>query len=260
MEKEIKELKQTVDWLVKQVEMHYDGTPQQPHADATTLNAGFCTPEIASNAYGLALKDNNLNQKYTFWNIPFGLYATVYGWADEVPVPDDVSAGDLITLRVMGEDTQRKSYFMIVERTGALWYINTSQNTGSGGGNNNSVYWKRIPQITTLWKAGNSNCAVGSNMNFAVSTRRFRSLIFSIQGLGTYFTVRTPAVDNPVISFSCPASNIGSSYDIRIELSMVRDNIVLKYKKCRLVEHKSDGTHVFSEDTGFTISGVEGEY
>ncbi|WP_258081954.1 hypothetical protein [Enterococcus faecium] len=260
MEKEIKELKEAVNWIMQQLEIHFDGTPQQAHVDATPLNAGFCTPEIAANARGIGLKDNYLNEKYSFWDIPFGTYSTVYAWDTEVPAPDSVTPGDLITLTVMGEDNRRKSYFMIVQRTGSLWYINTSQNAGSGGGNDNSTVWKRIPQVTTLWQPETDDCSVGTNMNLAVSTRRFRTLIFTIRGLGTLFHVEVPAVDNPVLCFAPVAKVQTSAYQVRIDLAGNDTHKILNFESCRLVEQKADGTCVFSEDAGFTIAGVEGTF
>ncbi|MDO2411177.1 hypothetical protein QUB72_13385 [Enterococcus faecium] len=59
MDKEIKELQKSVNWILQQLEIHFDGTPQQAHIDATSMNAGFCTPEIAMNARGIALKKMN---------------------------------------------------------------------------------------------------------------------------------------------------------------------------------------------------------
>lgn len=258
---EILQLKQAVQKLTKEFANHCDGDGVNPHQLATEISNGLMSADAYRQAVGYAHKDNYLGDKFKFWDIPPGTYATVYAWADLIPVPDDAVGGDLITLKVWGEDNRRKCYLMTIQKTGSLWYLNTSQNTGSGGGNTNSLYWKRIPQETFLWKSGTTDCKVGQNMNFNVSTRRFRRLRFFIRGLGgLQFCEEVPAVDNPVITFSCPASSIQSSYDIRIELKMVRDNIVLKYEKCRLVEHKGDGSHVFSDDTGFTIFAVEGIY
>ncbi|MDU2066795.1 MAG: hypothetical protein E6710_00105 [Acinetobacter baumannii] len=41
MEKEIKKLQESVNWILQQLTIHFDGTPQQAHVDATPLNAGF---------------------------------------------------------------------------------------------------------------------------------------------------------------------------------------------------------------------------
>lgn len=81
MEKETKEMRETIEWILQQLEIHFDGTPQQAHVDATPLNAGFCTPEIAMNARGIGLKDNELGWKYTnVYDVPPGFYATTNQW------------------------------------------------------------------------------------------------------------------------------------------------------------------------------------
>ncbi|MCI1180815.1 hypothetical protein HQ934_09200 [Enterococcus faecium] len=251
---------QAIDHMLEQFAIHSDGDDQQAHVIATERNAGFASPETVALATGHLLKDNYLNEKYDFWDIPFGSYATVYGWADNgIPLPDTMVPGDLINLYVSGEDNRRKVYVMVVQKNGSIWYLNTSQNTGQGGGNSNSTVWKYIPQTTILWTQDSSPASVGQNMNLAASTRRFRRLRFTINGIGTRFVIETPAVDNPVIVFSAVAGSINESYQVRINLEMVRDNIVLKFSKCRLVTHKTTGT-TFSDDTGFTIAGIEGIY
>lgn len=257
---EILKLKGAVNKLAKEFGSHSDGDGTNPHMLATELNNGLMSSNAFRQAHGHAYKDNYLNEKYSLWDLPFGTYATVYSWNEQVPVPDDAVPGDLITMKVWGEDNRRKTYLMTIQKTGSLWYLNTSNNTGNGGGNNNSLIWKRIPQISILWTKGDTPASVGQNMNLAVSTRRFRSLIFTIEGLGTMFRVQVPAVDNPQLMFSAVAASIDESYQVRMRLSMVRDNIVLKYDECRLVTHKPDGSTTFTSDTGFTISGIEGEY
>lgn len=257
---EILNLKQSVNKLAKEFGNHSDGDGTNPHMLATELNNGLMSSDAFRQAYGHAHKDNYLNEKYSLWDLPFGTYATVYSWNDQVPVPDDAVPGDLITMKVWGEDNRRKTYLMTIQKTGSLWYLNTSQNTGNGGGNNNSLIWKRIPQISILWTKGETPASVGQNMNLAVSTRRFRSLIFTIEGIGTMFRVQVPAVDNPQLMFNAVAATIDESYQVRIRLTMVRDNIVLKFEECRLVTYKPDGSISFSRDNGFVISGIEGEY
>lgn len=257
---EILNLKQSVNKLAKEFGNHSDGDGTNPHMLATELNNGLMSSDAFRQAYGHAHKDNYLNEKYSLWDLPFGTYATVYSWNDQVPVPDDAVPGDLITMKVWGEDNRRKTYLMTIQKTGSLWYLNTSQNTGNGGGNNNSLIWKRIPQISILWTKGETPASVGQNVNLAVSTRRFRSLIFNIDFLGTMFRVQVPAVDNPQLMFSAVAGTINEAYQVRMKMKMVRDNIVLKYEECRLVTYKPDGSISFSEDTGPKILGIEGEY
>lgn len=260
---EIKNLKQAVQKLAKEFAQHTDGDGTNPHMLATDLTNGLMSADDFKVAHGYAHKDNYLGDKYSFWDIPFGTYATVYAWHDLIPMPDvpTNTPGDLITLKVWGEDNRRKCYLMIVQKNGGIWYLNTSNNQGNGGGNNNSLVWKNIPQRTSLWKKGDGTpCSVGQNMNFPVSTRRFGSLIFTIDFLGTMFRVQVPAVDNPQVMFSAVAGTINESYSVRLNFEMVRDNVVLKYKQCRLVTFKADGSITFSEDTGPKILGVEGEY
>lgn len=257
---EILNLKQSVNKLAKEFGNHSDGDGTNPHMLATELNNGLMSSDAFRQAYGHAHKDNYLNEKYSLWDLPFGTYATVYSWNNQVPVPDDAVPGDLITMKVWGEDNRRKTYLMTIQKTGSLWYLNTSNNTGNGGGNNNSLIWKRIPQISILWTKGGAPASVGQNVNLAVSTRRFRSLIFTIDFLGTMFRVQVPAVDNPQLMFSAVAGTINEAYQVRMKMRMVRDNIVLKYEECRLVTYKPDGGITFSEDTGPKILGIEGEY
>ena len=260
--KEILKLKQAVEKLTKEFANHSDGDGVNPHQLATELGNGLMSADAYRTAYGYAHKDNFLGDKYKFWDIPPGIYATVYAWADLIPTPDDAVGGDLITLKVFGEDNRRKTYIMIIQKTGSVWYINTSQNTGSGGGNTNSLLWKRIPQETILWNAGTTNASVGQNINLAVSTRRFRRLRFHIDGLGgTKFAIETPATDNPVITFTVPAKSVQECYTIRIDMKMVRDNIVLKYERARIVTFYTSGDiRIDDTDKGFTILAVEGVY
>lgn len=257
---EILNLKQAVNKLAKEFGNHSDGDDTNPHMLATELNNGLMSSDAFRQAHGHAHKDNYLNEKYSLWDLPFGTYATVYSWNDQVPVPDDAVPGDLITMKVWGEDNRRKTYLMTIQKTGSLWYLNTSNNQGAGGGNNNSLIWKRIPQISILWTKGETPASVGQNVNLAVSTRRFRSLIFTIDFLGTMFRVQVPAVDNPQLMFSAVAGTINEAYQVRMKMSMVRDNIVLKYEQCRLVTYKPDGTITITDDNGPKILGIEGEY
>ena len=37
MEKEVKKLQESVKWILQQLEIHFDGTPQQAHVDATPM-------------------------------------------------------------------------------------------------------------------------------------------------------------------------------------------------------------------------------
>lgn len=260
---EILNLKQSVNKIAKEFGNHSDGDGTNPHMLATELNNGLMSSDAFRQAHGYAHKDNYIGDKYSFWDIPFGTYATVYAWDNLIPMPDKPTntPGDLITLKVFGEDNRRKTYIMIVQKNGGIWYLNTSQNTGSGGGNNNSLVWKNIPQRTPLWRKGDGTpVSVGQNMNFPVSTRRFGSLIFAIEFIGTMFRVQVPAVDNPQVMFSAVAGTINEAYQVRMNIEMVRDNVVLKYAKCRLVTYKPDGSITFSEDDGPKIVGVDGEY
>ena len=97
-------------------------------------------------------------------------------------------------------------------------------------------------------------------MNLTASTRRFGRLRFHVKGLGTQFTFETPAVDNPVIMFTGIGSSEKSIWHVRIELTNYRDNVVLRFNKCRLATTHGNGTIDFTDDTGFTIAGIEGIY
>ncbi|EOE6428876.1 hypothetical protein C7N31_RS07440 [Enterococcus hirae] len=249
---------QAIDYMLDQFAIHCDGNDQQAHALATERNAGFASPETVAQATGHLIKDNYLSEKYSFWNIPFGHYATVWAWGDEMGTPDPMIPGQIIQLHVFGEHSQRKTYVMIDVSNGSIFYINSSKEGGEGG--YNSRNWKRIEQVTKLWKAGDSDCKVGQNMNLTASTRRFGRLRFHIKGLGTQFTFETPAVDNPVIMFTGIGSSEKSIWHIRIEITNYRDNVVLHFNKCRLATTHGDGTVDFTDDTGFTIAGIEGIY
>ena len=72
---------QAIDYMLDQFAIHCDGNDQQAHAIATERNAGFASPETVAQATGHLIKDNYLSEKYSFWNIPFGHYATVWAWA-----------------------------------------------------------------------------------------------------------------------------------------------------------------------------------
>lgn len=259
---EILKLKEAVNKLAKEFGMHSDGDGVNPHQLATEISNGLMSADTYRQARGYAYKDNYLNEKYDFWRIPPGIYATVYAWADLIPVPDDAVPGDLITLKVFGEDNRRKTYIMIIQKTGSIYYLNTSQNKGEGGGNTNSLLWKRIPQETILWNAGTSDATVGQNMNLAVSTRRFRRLRFHFHGLGgSSFCVDVPAHDNPIVSFSTTASSANEAYIIRMNFVNQRDNIVLRYDKLRVTTLRPDGTITIDDnDRGFTIFAIEGVY
>ena len=260
---EILNLKSAVNKLAKEFGNHSDGDGTNPHMLATEITNGLMSSESYRQARGYALKDNYLNNKYSFWDIPFGTYATVYAWHDTIPMPDvgTNTPGDLITLKVWGEDNRRKCYLMTVQKNGGLWFLNTSQNTGNGGGNNNSLVWKSIPQRTPLWRKGEGTpVSVGQNMNFPVSTRRFSSLIFDIEFIGVRYRIQVPAVDNPQVMLNAVAGEINEAYNVRLSFEMVRDNVVLKFSKCRLVTYKPDGSITFTEDNGAKIHGVDGEF
>lgn len=262
-QEEILKLKQAVNKIAKELANHSDGDGTNPHQLATEISNGLMSANAYRQAIGYGYKDNYIKDKYgSLWNMPVGTYATVYSFAEEVPVPDDMVAGDLITLRIIGEDNRRKTYVMIVQKTGSIYYLNTSQNTGSGGGNNNSTYWKRIPQETILWSKGSGTPAsVGQNMNLIVKTRRFRRLRFFIEGLGTTFCCEVPAVDNPVLSISTVAGSIDQTYIVRLNITNYRDNEVLRFDKLRVTTLYTSGEiSINDNDNGFKIQAIEGIY
>ncbi len=88
--------------MLEQFAIHSDGDDQQAHVIATERNAGFASPETVALATGHLLKDNYLNEKYDFWDIPLGwCYYYVYGWADRHPFARHDGAGwPLINLYV----------------------------------------------------------------------------------------------------------------------------------------------------------------
>lgn len=259
---EILNLKQSVNKLAKEFGNHSDGDGTNPHMLATELNNGLMSSDTYRQAIGYEIKDNYLDTKYSFWDLPFGKYATVYngngGWDnDGLNLPDTMVKGDLIHLHVFGEDNRRKVYIMQVQKNGSLFYLSTSENTGNGGGNNNSKVWKIIPQETILWKG---SAGYGESMDLAVSTRRFRLLKITVTGTisGTFLT---PAFDNPSIQLNGLADKAEEAYMVKLGFTDMYNQIQLKLTRVRLATFTPDGMTIKgTNDTNFKITEIMGVY
>ncbi|QCJ56151.1 hypothetical protein [Enterococcus mundtii] len=257
MELTDKQRDKAILFILEQLAIHLDGDEQNPHAIATEMGAGLASPEIVSLARGHLIKDNYIDLKYPFFDLPFGRYATVWngsgGW-DSIDTPDTVSKGDLIQLHVLGEHAARKVFLMISVTNGSIWYMNTSE--VGGGGNNNSTVWKNIRQTTILWKG---EAGINEDMRLVESTRRFRTLKVTVSGIIGQ-TVEIPAVDNPVLSLATVANTANEAYTVRINLTDMQNQRVLRMTKCRLVTFRPTGNPTFTDDTGFKITSIEGIY
>lgn len=261
---DLKDMKtpEAVEWLLEQWASHNDGDENQNHALATEMTPGFIAPTDLQQARGHLLKDNYLDVKYpSFWDIPFGKYATVFGgnggWRD-VPLPDIFpDYGYLCELYVTGEHANRKTYFLVETNNGSIYYIHSS--VKGGGGNNNSKEWKRIDQTT---KIAEGSFKVGDAIPLKVSTRRFRELKIALTGTYTQEVKIVSAVDNPIFQWSNVIDNPATaSFSIgECQLVGSSDHMTLTFSKCKSVESSESGLKVTNNDTGVTIKYIEGVF
>uniref|UniRef100_A0AAU7L281 Uncharacterized protein n=1 Tax=Enterococcus phage vB_EFS_EFP6 TaxID=3158834 RepID=A0AAU7L281_9CAUD len=261
---DLKDMKtpEAVEWLLEQWASHNDGDENQNHALATEMTPGFIAPTDLQQARGHLLKDNNLDVKYpSFWDIPFGKYATVFGgnggWRD-VPLPDIMPGyGYLCELYVTGEHANRKTYFLVETNNGSIYYIHSSAK--GGGGNNNSTEWKRIDQTTLLAKG---SFTVGDKIPLKVSTRRFRELKIGLTGIYTQEVKIVSAVDNPVFQWS-NVTNAPDSATFAIgecQLTGDSEHTTLTFERCKTVNASSNEFTVSNNDKGVTIKYIEGVF
>lgn len=251
---------EAVEWLLEQWATHNDGDENQNHALATEMTPGFIAPTDVQQLRGHLLKDNYLDQKYpSFWDIPFGKYATVFGgnggWRD-VPLPDIFpDYGYLCELYVTGEHANRKTYFLIETNNGSIYYIHSSSK--GGGGNNNSTEWKRIDQTT---KIAEGTFAVGDVIPLKVSTRRFRQLKFGIASDYTNEVKLVESVDNPTFQWSNLVNDPADKTMTMGECRFTGDSTHTKltFTACKSVTGGENGWLATGTDTGVKIKWIEG--
>lgn len=261
---DLKDMKtpEAVEWLLEQWASHNDGDENQSHALATEMTSGFISPTDLQQARGHLLKDNYLDQKYpSFWDVPFGKYATVFGgnggWRD-VPLPDIYSGyGYNCELYVTGEHAARKTYFLIETGNGSIYYIHSSAK--GGGGNNNSKEWKRIDQVTRL---AEGSFKVGDNIPLKASTRRFRELKIGLTGTYTQEVKIVSAVDNPIFQWANVTDNPADATFAIGECQLMGDSAhtTLTFSRCKTVNAAQDNFTVKNNDTGVTIKYIEGVF
>ncbi|WP_430604746.1 hypothetical protein [Enterococcus sp. DIV1224] len=250
MDKEIKKLQNSVNWILQQLEIHFDGTPQQAHVDATSMNAGFCTPEIAMNARGIALKENELNKEYpSIYDVPPGFYATTNQWYDNGQVTM-FSSGSIMMLGVMQEHNQRKLIW-ISDGYGGNIYIARTHNDDNGY---NSPGFRKVVTTFELFKG--EKHGVGTTIDLKDSMKHYSSMRIHIQGWGGQ-VYEANNVEGPVIMFSNLYDDAGGLELYELKLERVTDT---RYKIARSATASITSAMNYHQDenAGIKITKIEG--
>lgn len=223
MDKEIKALKDSVEWILQQLEVHFDGTPQQAHVDATPLNAGFCTPEIAMNARGIGLKNNELNKQYpSVYDVPPGFYATTNQWYDNGEVTM-FSSGSIMMLGVMQEHNERKLIW-ISDGYGGNIYIARTHGKDNGY---NSPGFRKLVTTFTLFEGDKSG--KGTTIDLTDSMKHYTSIRIHVSGWGGQ-VYEANNVQAPVVMFTNLYDDAGGMEMYELKLERVTDT---RYKIAR---------------------------
>ena len=240
MDKEIKKLQNSVNWILQQLEIHFDGTPQQAHVDATSMNAGFCTPEIAMNARGIALKENELNKEYpSIYDVPPGFYATTNQWYDNGQVTM-FSSGSIMMLGVMQEHNQRK----------LIWI---SDGYGADNGYNSPGFRK---MLTTFTLFEGEKSGKDTTIDLKDSMKHYTSMRIHIAGWGGQ-VYEANNVTAPVIMFTNLYDDAGGMEMYELKLERVTDT---RYKIARSATASITSAMNYHQDenAGIKITKIEG--
>lgn len=223
MEKETKEMREAINWILQQLEIHFDGTPQQAHVDATPLNAGFCTPEIAMNARGIGLKDNELQKLYpNVYDIPPGIYATMNFWYANGQITF-CGEGSYLLIGVIQEHNERKLIWASDGYGGNIYIARTH---GKDGGYNSPGFRK---VVTTFELFKGKKHGVGTTIDLKDSMKHYSSMRIYIQGWGGQ-VYEANNVEGPVIMFSNLYDDAGGLEMYELKLERVTDT---RYKIVR---------------------------
>lgn len=216
MEKEVEKLQESVKWILQQLEIHFDGTPQQAHVDATPLNAGFCTPEIAMNARGIALKDNELQKLYpNVYDIPPGIYATMNFWYANGQITF-CGEGSYLLIGVMQEHNERKLIWASDGYGGNIYIARTH---GKDGGYN-SPGFRKVMTTFELFKG--EKHGVGTTIDLKDNMKHYSSVRIHIQGWGGQ-VYEANNVISPVVMFSNLYDDAGGLELYELKLERVTD-------------------------------------
>ena len=223
MEKEIKKLQKSVKWILQQLAIHFDGTPQQAHVDATPLNAGFCTPEIAMNARGIALKDNELGWTSTnVYDVPPGFYPTTNQWYKNGQITM-FGDGSIMLLGVMQEHNERKLIW-ISDGYGGNIYIARTHGKDNGY---NSPGFRKLVTTFTLFEGEKSG--KGTTIDLTDSMKHYTSIRIHIAGWGGQ-VYEADNVTSPVVMFTNLYDDAGGMEMYELKLERVTDT---RYKIAR---------------------------
>ncbi|EME8062658.1 hypothetical protein NYK85_000128 [Enterococcus faecium] len=243
MDKEIKKLQKSVNWILQQLEIHFDGTPQQAHVDATPLNAGFCTPEIAMNARGIGLKDNELNKLYpSVYDVPPGFYATTNQWYDNGEVTM-FSSGSIMLLGVMQEHNERKLIWISDGYNGNIYIARTH---GADNGYNSPGFRK---MLTTFTLFEGEKSGKDTTIDLKDSMKHYTSMRIHIAGWGGQ-VYEANNVTAPVIMFTNLYDDAGGMEMYELKLERVTDT---RYKIARSAMAAITSAMNYHQDENATI-------
>lgn len=247
MEKEIKEMRKAIDWILQQLEIHFDGTPQQAHVDATPLNAGFCTPEIAMNARGIGLKNNELKDLYpNVYDIPPGIYATMNFWHANGQITF-CAEGSFLLIGVMQEHNERKLIW-VSDGYGGNIYIARTHGKDNGY---NSPGFRKV--MTTFGLFEGERHGVGTTIDLKDSMTHYASMRIHIRGRVTQ-VYEVSDVSNPVISFTNLYDDAGGLEVYELKLERVTNT---RYKIARSAQATITEGKNYTKDTNAEIKIVK---
>ncbi|ELA50552.1 hypothetical protein [Enterococcus faecium] len=252
MEKEIKKLQESVKWILQQLAIHFDGTPQQAHVDATPLNAGFCTPEIAMNARGIALKDNELGWKYTnVYDVPPGFYATTNQWYKNGQITM-FGDGSIMLLGVMQEHNKRKLLWAS-DGYGGNIYIARTHNNDNGY---NSPGFRKVVTTFELFKG--EKHGVGTTIDLKDSMKHYSSVRIHIQGWGGQ-VYEANNVTGPVVMFTNLYDDAGGMEMYELKLERVTDTSykIVRSAQVAITENMNYHKNTNAEIQIIKIEGVK---
>ena len=250
MDKEIKKLQNSVNWILQQLEIHFDGTPQQAHVDATSMNAGFCTPEIAMNARGIALKENELNKEYpSIYDVPPGFYATTNQWYKNGQITF-CGDGAIMMLGVMQEHNKRKLIWASDGYSGNI-YVARTHNDDNGY---NSPGFRKMLTTFTLFEGEKSG--KDTTIDLKDSMKHYTSMRIHIAGWGGQ-VYEANNVTAPVIMFTNLYDDAGGMEMYELKLERVTDT---RYKIARSATASITSAMNYHQDenAGIKITKIEG--
>jgi len=222
MNLEKKKRDKSIDWLLRQAAIHFDGDDQNPHLLATEFNAGLATPETVRLAKGQYLIDNDLGAKYpNMSDIPPGKYWTRWAWGSNDML--GVDNGSFIKLHIYAATSFYKLYVVISGYFGDTYYKNTHTTPNEG---NNDGYnpqgWRKLVTERTLFTGSASDPGRVIQLNDEI--RYYRNLEITINGNGGQI-FKVPVLNRMAFQgLNLSDGNSSTTYFWEIELEQTGSN------------------------------------